>query len=183
MKRRRKTADVLKEMRPLYGRASEKTQLAIAQEHLRTFAPIVRVPLTPSIHEALTTDSVQVCGFATLLAEIEGQAPENWSLVFAALPGRMVDGRQAWVLTDITVQTPGALFAEKAIQMLRADLAVRAPHPAVLTQVALGGQVLTVSMRWDPVGAYTLKDPSIGTLSEKTRPLFGCRSTHARPAF
>lgn len=179
----RKSSDVLKEMRPLYGRASDQTLRAIAQEHLRTFASVVRIPLTPAIHEALITDKVQVCGFATLWAEIEGRAPEKWSLVFAALPGRQIEGRQAWVLTDITVQSPGGLFAEDDLKKLRADLAVRASHPAVLTTVAPSAQALTVSMRWDPVGAYTYKDPSMGTLSEKTRRLFGCRSSDALPAF
>lgn len=179
----RKTADVLKEMKPLYGRAAEKTQLAIAEEHLRTFSPIVRIPMTPAIHEALVSDSVEVCGFATLWAEIEGRSPEKWSLVFAALPGRQVEGRQAWALTNLTVQTPGGFFAEEEINKLRADLVARANSPAVLVSVAPSAQALTVSMRWDPVGAYTLKDPSIGALSEKSRHLFGCRSTDALPAF
>lgn len=179
----RKTADVLKDMRPLYGRASDQTRQVIALEHLRTFAPVVRVPLTPAIHEALITDKVQVCGFATVWAEIEGRAPEKWSLVFAALPGRQIEGRQAWVLTDITVQTPGGLFAEDDLKKLRAELTARASHPAVLTKVAPSAQELTVSMRWDPIGEYTFKDPSMGTLSEKTRRLFGCRSSDALPAF
>lgn len=178
-----KIADVLKEMKPLYGRAAEETQLAIAQEHLRTFSPIVRIPMTPAIHEALVRDSVQVCGFATLWAEIEGRSPEKWSLVFAALPGRMVEGRQAWVLTNLTVQTPGGFFAGEEIRKLRDDLAARANNPAVLVSVLPSAEALTVSMRWDPVGAYLYKDPSIGSLSEKTRHLFGCRSTDALPAF
>lgn len=179
----RNTADVLKEMKPLYGRAAEKTQLAIAQEHLRTFSPIVRIPMTPAIHEALLSDSVQVCGFATLWAEIEGRSPEKWSLVFAALPGRMVEGRQAWLLTNLTVQTPGGFFAGEEIRKLRDDLAARANNPSVLVSVSPSAEALTVSMRWDPVGAYLYKDPSIGSLSEKTRHLFGCRSTDALPAF
>lgn len=179
----RKTADVLKEMKPLYGRAAEKTQLAIAQEHLRTFSPIVRIPLTPAIHEALVSDSVHVCGFASLWAEIEGRSPERWSMVFAALPGSKVEGRQAWVLTNLTVQSPGGLFAEEEIKKLRADLVARANNPSVLVSVAPSAQALTVGMRWDPVEAYTLKDPSIGALSEKSRHLFGCRSTDAVPAF
>lgn len=179
----RNTADVFKEMKPLYGRAAEKTQLAIAQEHLRTFSPIVRIPMTPAIHEALLSDSVQVCGFATLWAEIEGRSPEKWSLVFAALPGRMVEGRQAWLLTNLTVQTPGGFFAGEEIRKLRDDLAARANNPSVLVSVSPSAEALTVSMRWDPVGAYLYKDPSIGSLSEKTRHLFGCRSTDALPAF
>lgn len=179
----RKTSDVLKDIRPLYGRSNDQTLQAIAQEHLRTSSPVVRVPLTPEIHEALITDKVQVCGFATLWAEIEGRAPETWSLVFAALPGQQIEGRQAWVLTDITVKTPGGLFAEDDLMKLRADLAKRASHPAVLTKVAPSAQALTVSMRWDPIGTYTVKDPSIGTLSQKTRLLFGCRSADALPSF
>lgn len=179
----RKTSDELRDMQPLYGRGSDQTLQAIAQEHLRTFAPVVRIPLTPAIHEALINDKVQVCGFATLWADIEGRAPEKWSLVFAALPGRQIEGRQAWMLTDITVQAPGGLFAEDDLKKLRADLAMRASHPAVLTTVAPSAQALTVSMRWDPVRAYTNTDQSMGTLSEKTRQLFGCRSSDALPAF
>ncbi len=179
----RTSADVLKEMKPLYGRAAEKTQLTIAQEHLRTFSPIVRIPMTPAIHEALLRDSVQVCGFATLWAEIEGRSTEKWSLVFTALPDRKVEGRQAWVLTNLTVQTPGGFFAGEEIRKLRDDLAARANNPSVLVSVSPSAQALTVSMRWDPVEAYTIKDPSIGALSEKSRHLFGCRSTDALPAF
>ena len=99
------------------------------------------------------------------------------------MPDRKVEGRQAWVLTDLTVQTPGGFFAEEEIKKHRADLVARTNNPAVLVQVVPSAQALTVSMRWDPVGAYTTKDPSIGALSEKSRHLFGCRSTDALPAF
>lgn len=179
----RKIPDVIKDMRPLYGRASEQTQIAIAQEQLRTLAPIVRIPVTPTIHQALVTDSVQVCGFASLWADMEGRGPEKWSLVFTALPGRKVEDRQAWVVTDITVEMSGALFAAEELKKLREDLAARASHPAVWAKASLGEQMLTVNMRWNPVEPYLVKDPSIGTLSEKTRLLFGCRSTDALPSF
>lgn len=177
----RKTADVLREMKPLYARATEMTLTTIAQEHLRTGAPVLRVPLTPAIHETLVADKVQVCGYATLRAHVEGRSPEKWNLVFSALPQHHIDGRQAWVVTDIEVAIQGA-FAQDDLKKLNADLAKRAPSPAFFTQVlpAQGGHMVT--MRWDPVAAYTGGDISIGALTEKTRQVFGCRSTDAVPS-
>lgn len=177
----RKAADVLRDMKPLYAQASDQTLALIAQEQLRSGSPVLRIPLTPAIHEALVADKVQVCGFATVRAQVENRHPEKWSLVFSALPHRFVDGRQAWVLTDIEVQIQGT-FDREDLKKLSTDLANRAPSPDFFTQVvpAQGGQ--TVTMRWDPVAAYTGGDISYGALTEKTRQMFGCRSTDAVPS-
>lgn len=177
----RKTVDVLREMKPLYARASEQTLTTIAKEHLRTGAPVLRVPLTPAIHGALVTDKVQVCGFATARAQVEGRSTEKLTLVFAALPQQNIDGRQAWVVTDIEVHLPG-VFAPDDLKKLNADLAKRAPSPTFFTQVLPVQGGYAVSMRWDPVAAYTGGDISIGALTEKTRQMFGCSAADVVPS-
>jgi hypothetical protein len=177
----RKTADVLREMKPLYARATEQTQTTIAQEHLRTGAPVLRVPLTPAIHEALVTDKVQICGFATVRAQVEGRSPEKWNLVFSALPQQHIDGRQAWVVTEIEVHIQG-VFAKDDLKKLNADLAKRAPAPTFFSQALPVQGGYAVTMRWDPVAAYTGGDISIGALTEKTRQMFGCSSPDAVPS-
>jgi hypothetical protein len=177
----RKTADVLREMKPLYARATDQTQTTIAQEHLRTGAPVLRVPLTPAIHEALVTDKVQICGFASVRAQVEGRLPEEWNLVFSAWPQHHIDGRQAWVVTNIEVHIQG-VFAQDDLNRLNADLAKRAPSPSFFTQVLPVQGGTKVTMRWDPVAAFTGRDPSIGALTEKTLQMFGCSTPDALPS-
>lgn len=177
----RKQADVLKEMGPLYMRASDKTRELISHEVHARASHVSLVPLNPEIHEALLTDQVHVCSFLDLVTAVEGRSPEKWEVTFRAMPGQFIDKRQAWVITEIKVEIPG-VFPPAEVRKLRKDLDGRTKYPT-FSSVIEGTSELYLKMGWFPLTQPGSTSDAKGMPSEQARVVYGCDSMSTLPSF
>ncbi len=177
----RKQADVLKEMGPLYAKASDKTRELISREVHARATHVSMVPLNPEIHDALLTDQVHVCSFLDLVTAVEGRSPEKWEVTFRAMPGQFVNERQAWVITEIKVEIPG-VFAPAEVQKLRKDLGSRAKYPT-FSSVIEGTTELYLKMGWFPLMQPGSNGDAKGMPSQLARVVYGCDATSKLPGF
>lgn len=166
---------VLRKLGTLYENASPQTLDELADELYATGEPMLRTPMSPTIHKALIEDEVRICGLAELRTSVAGRPNERWSIIFNAVPGSMVGKRQGWFLTSIEVETMGS-FSNDHMRAQRATLNELA-KPNAQARVGPRPKGMFASMFWNPIRPLVGNDTSVGSLSAKTRQMFGCKLT------